>query len=387
MRIFFRLRPKKDATPDTPRVLYCRMKIDGIEAPDFSTGIKASQREWNSKAQRIRGNSLRVNDNNMQLEQIRSHLTQLINRHPDFGAHEIVIMYTKRKQEHYYLPDLVDLFDSAVKKNYSNKGTLKSYKSRIDNIRLYIKECKHTKLLAHRISLGIADEFVRWLKQRKLDHQYIVRHTQILKNITQDAVRMEILTSDPLQVFKLKKREKINTDHLTREELLLLETLPWRPTLQRIVDLFLFSCYTGLHYDDAQTLSAENIGPGIDGRLWLFKERGKYAESEFFSGNYEQSMPLHPKALILIEKYGGINKLPKISNKTYNDHLKDIQFIADIKVRLTVKIGRKTFTDIMLNELLVSKESVAAMLGHTTTDHVKHYGRADERRIASEVKY
>lgn len=41
----------------------------------------------------------------------------------------------------------------------------------------------------------------------------------------------------------------------------------------------------------------------------------------------------------------------------------------------------------MLNELLVSEESVAAMLGHSSTKHVKHYGKAGEERVAKEVIY
>ncbi|MGM9512348.1 hypothetical protein ACS5NO_31735 [Larkinella sp. GY13] len=164
-----------------------------------------------------------------------------------------------------------------------------------------------------------------------------------------------------------------------------METFAWRPNLQRIVDLFLFSCYTGLHYDDVQTLKANEIVDGIDGREWLMKARVKYTDSDFF-GERIQCVPLHPKAKILIEKYAGVENLPKISNDKYNDYLKQVQYLAEIRINLSVKIGRKTLTDILLNALNASEEAVAAMLGHSSTRFVKYYGRADERRIASEVK-
>ncbi|GAB4047836.1 hypothetical protein GCM10028810_32330 [Spirosoma litoris] len=61
--------------------------------------------------------------------------------------------------------------------------------------------------------------------------------------------------------------------------------------------------------------------------------------------------------------------------------------MAGIRLNLTVKITRKTFTNVMLNELGVSEESVAAMLGHSTTKHVKYYGKANEERVAREVVY
>ena len=151
------------------------------------------------------------------------------------------------------------------------------------------------------------------------------------------------------------------------------------------MDLFLFSVCTGLHYEDAQTLVESDIRTGIDGRTWLFKARGKYAESDFFVNESVQRVPLSDKALVLIEKYGGVASLPKISNSGYNDWLKQIQHMAGIKVKLTVKVARKPFTHLMLNELLVSEESVAAMLGHSSTKHVKHYGQAGEERVAREV--
>jgi len=153
------------------------------------------------------------------------------------------------------------------------------------------------------------------------------------------------------------------------------------------VDLFLFSVYTGLHYEDAQTLVESDIRTGIDRRTWLFKARGKYAESDFFVNESVQRVPLSAPALALIEKYGGVTALHKISNSGYNDWLKQIQHMAGIKVKLTVKVARKTFTHLMLNELLVSEESAAAMLGHSSTKHIKHYGQAGEERVAREVVY
>lgn len=390
MRILFKLRLNKRDRAARATV-YCRLKIDGIAANDFSTFIQILPTDWDSDKQRIRGKSLRANDDNLKLAQIHSDITRLFLQfqasEETINAQQMADLYTGKQKLHYTFSDLVDLFEKHINASYSNKGTRRNYKTRIENIRLFLSEQKWAKLPAERFSLGCADEFVRWAKLRGLDRNYIVRHTQVLKNITEDAVRREILKLDKLSAFVLKKKEKVNTEHLKQAELKALETFDWRPEIQRIVDLFLFSIYTGLHYEDAQTLQPSDIREGIDGRTWLFKTRGKYAESEFFVNEPVQIVPLNQKALLLIDKYGGVENLPKISNSGYNDWLKQIQHMVGIKVKLTVKIARKTFTNVMLNELGVSEESVAAMLGHATTKHVRYYGKANEERVAREVIY
>ena len=390
MRVLLKLRRNK-RNGDAEATIYCRIKLEGQHANDFSTFVSVMPANWDSAKQRIRGNSLKAHDDNLKLEQLRSDITRLFLQFQATGesisAQHLANLYTGRQKLTYTFSDLVNLFEKHIEATYSNKGTKKNYSTRIDNIRLFLEALEWKKLPAERFNLGSADEFVRWMKGRGKDHQYIVRHTQVLKNITEDAVRREILKIDKLAAFKLKKRERINTAHLSRAEIDRLDSFNWRPEIRRIVDLFLFSIYTGLHYQDAQTLVADEVREGIDGRLWLYKIRGKYAESEFFTSESVQIVPLNPKALALIEKYGGVENLPKISNSGYNDWLKQIQHMIGIKVKLTVKIARKTFTDVMLNELGVSEESVAAMLGHNTTRHVRYYGRAGEKRVAKEVVY
>lgn len=381
MRVLFRLRPKST-------VIYCRIKVDGVYANDFSTFIKLENRdEWDSERQRIKGRSQRVCDDNTRLGIISSELMQLHIANPEFSAQHLANVYTRKQKINYSALEIIRMFEERCEEMYGNEETLGTYARRIANIRRFLEEKSLDKIMADRITLGMADDFVSWMKGQQYDHQYIVRHVQVLKNITEMATRKEILLRDPLASFKLKRKEKIDTSHLTRQEVFTLESTTWTDNMQKVVDLFLFSVYTGLHFKDAQTVKSSEIGTGIDGRLWLFKPRGKYEKSTFFNGKeMVQTVPLHTKALLLIEKYGSVENLPKINNVEFNASLKQIKFMAGIQVkRMTVSVARKTFTDIMLNELNVSTDTVSTMLGHKTTRHVKHYARADERRIAKEM--
>ncbi|WP_460995154.1 phage integrase SAM-like domain-containing protein [Spirosoma harenae] len=232
MRILFKLRRnKRDGAAKA--TIYCRIKVDGQNSNDFSTFISLMPDQWDSDAQRIKGKSLKVHDNNLRLAQIHSDLTrlflQLQQEDENLTAQELADIFTKKKKVIYTFWELVDLFEQHVYATYKNKGTRRNYQTRIDNIRLFLEESNLKKLTADKFNLGKADEFVRWAKSRGLDHQYIVRHTQVLKNITEDAVRRKIMKVDKLAVFKLKKKEKINTAHLSIQEIELLDAYDWRP--------------------------------------------------------------------------------------------------------------------------------------------------------------
>lgn len=384
MRVLFKLR-RNPRNKQAQAAIYVRVKVNGAHANDFSTFITLLPADWDSAKQRIKGSSQRANDDNLRLEAIRSDITRLHLTYPEHSAQHLADIYTKKAKTSYSFEDLIKLYEEHVATTYSNPGTKKNYTTRINNITTFLEEKKWLKWSIDRINLGHCDEFVRWMKNKKRDQNYIVRHTEIWKNITSDAVRRQILPLDNLASFKLKKHNKINTDHLTRNQLHTLETTAWRPPLQRVADIFLFSCYTGLHYDDSQTLLDADIRSGIDGRQWIFKVRGKYAESNFFDGERVQIVPLHQKAVSILAKYGGAEALPKISNVQYNKTLKQIAFQLDLAFSLSVKIARKTFTDILLNELGISEETVATMLGHSSTRHIRHYARSDERRVAAEL--
>lgn len=61
---------------------------------------------------------------------------------------------------------------------------------------------------------------------------------------------MEWLEKDPFINFKLRF-EKTERQFLTERELQLIEETTFKvPSMQRIKDLFIFACYTGLSYID-----------------------------------------------------------------------------------------------------------------------------------------
>src|SRR4051794_1971873 len=103
--------------------------------------------------------------------------------------------------------------------------------------------------------------------------------------------------------------------------------------IQFVKDLFIFSCYTGLAYTDAVSLTPANLMRGIDGDYWLITQRQKTDTSV--------KIPLLPKAMEMIEKYktnpkslSGGTLFPKISNQRLNGYLKEMADLCGIHKNL-----------------------------------------------------
>ena len=65
--------------------------------------------------------------------------------------------------------------------------------------------------------------------------------------------------------------------------------------LNKVRDLFVFSCYTGLAYADIKSLQQENIVSGVDGNKWISANRKK--------SGIRFTLPLLPKAFEILEHY------------------------------------------------------------------------------------
>lgn len=86
-------------------------------------------------------------------------------------------------------------------------------------------------------------------------------------------------------------------------------------------DIFVFQCFVGCRVGDLVKLTSENI---IDGMLVYAPHKTKDEGEQ----TLQARVPLHPKALALVEKYKGVDAkgrlLPFISPQKYNDAIKEI---------------------------------------------------------------
>jgi integrase len=131
--------------------------------------------------------------------------------------------------------------------------------------------------------------------------------------------------------------------------------------LDRVRDVFLFSCFTGLAYNEVYQLGPDNLFIGSEDGRWLNIKRRKTGTPE--------ELPLLPIPEAVIEKYRFAEKpvgklLPVYSNVQYNLWLKELAAVCGISKKLTTHIARHTFATTITLEHDVPRETVSRMLGH-----------------------
>ena len=196
------------------------------------------------------------------------------------------------------------------------------------------------------------------------------------------AVAEVYLDKDPFMMYR-SKRVRNEVVFLSVDELKQFEAYEFsQPRLQQVKDWFIFSCYTGLAYNELSRLSKKHIIKGFDGELWIEMVREKTQKNI--------SVPLLPKAKQLIDKYPDDNSevvFDICTNQRYNSYLKEIASILGISKRLTTHTARKTSASTVLLYNDVPMEIVSELLGHSSISITEDsYGKVVKKKVSEEMR-
>ena len=208
----------------------------------------------------------------------------------------------------------------------------------------------------------------------------IVKYFKNLKTICNYAIKMELIDKNPFNLYHGKIKE-IEATFLTEEELERIENKIFKiDRLERVKDIFLFSCYTGYAPVDALKLTRKNIVQDADKTLWIKTNRQKTET--------RSNVPLLPPALKIINKYQfeGETLLPKISNQKMNAYLKEIAEIIGLDKTLTWYVSRHTFATTVTLGNGIKIENVSAMLGHKTIKQTQHYAKVLDANVSADMQ-
>ena len=185
---------------------------------------------------------------------------------------------------------------------------------------------------------------------------------------------------DPFVNFKIKFK-KTDRGYLTQEEVDIIMNKQFASErLERVRDIFIFSCYTGLAYIDVKNLRTTDIRTSFDDGLWIMGKREKTGIS------YHVPLLEIPKQLIA--KYSGKlpddKVLPVMTNQKMNEYLKEIGTVCGINKDLTFHMARHTFATLTLTQG-VPIESVSKMLGHTNIKTTQIYARITDVKVSNDM--
>ncbi len=372
------------------RITVCR------KAVEISLKRNILYAEWNRKAECVSNKTLTAKQINKHIDNCRYRLMecyqQLLIEHKVISAEKIKSLFLGETESENTLLGLI-LFHNKNMQGVLTHGTLKNYYTTEKYLKIFLQEkYKSGDIYLSSLSFQFITEFEFYLRTCKpLDksnpptNNGIMKHLERLRKMVTLACKMEWITKDPFARYKLKfkKREML---FLSTQELFKIEHTDLnKEILNRVRDIFIFSCYTGLSYIDLVNLNSTNICIGIDGEYWIKTNRQK-TETQV-------NVPLLPKAYEVIQKYRSDTNptykqklLPLISNQKVNSHLKEITAICGIEKDLTFHAARHTFATTVTLTNGVPVETVSKMLGHSKLSTTQIYVHVLQHKISQDMK-
>lgn len=282
--------------------------------------------------------------------------------------------------------DVTTSFVSFMKNEimHSNlkESTLKNHLSTLQVLCFYRQDVGFDDL-----TFNFLLDFENYLLKNHYHRNTIAKHMKHLKRYVNLAINKDLfdLQRYPFRKYKIKYMES-KRGHLTPEELEKLEILcpKLRFTLRRSLDMFLFSCYTGLRFSDIVSITHDNFHL-IDDKLWLIYSSVKT--------DVNVRLPLFllfgGKAIPIYNKYKSDTKtlfnVPVSSNSNVNKQLKRICQMVDIDKRVSFHTARHTNATLLLyNGANIT--TVQKLLGHKSVRTTEIYSNIMDMTVVRDLE-
>lgn len=228
--------------------------------------------------------------------------------------------------------DLLDWLKSEIEilKLDKKAGTIKTYNTLLKHLTEF-STVKKYKLTFESITLEFYEQFKDYLiNDKKLLTNSFGKQIRTLKALLNLAFEKGINTNLTFKnrLFKAPS-ETVDHIYLTLDELdaIYNKDLGVKMYLDRVRDLFLIGCHTGLRFSDFSFLKQENLEETKSG--WVFNVKTNKT-------NERVVIPVKPVVKAIWDKYEGT--LPRaISNQKMNEYLKELGELAGITKKVIIK--------------------------------------------------
>lgn len=289
---------------------------------------------------------------------------------------------------------IYDFIDKYIEENRQTRvaGSLKVYGTLKNHLKGF-EEYRKQRVTFDEIDYNFFQEFQSYLFQKerivageikKLFNSTIAKQLKTLKTFLSYARKSGIIVDRSYEDFKSQRDEK-DVVALTQDEfdLLLSCDLSSNNRLDKVRDIFCFSCSTGLRWSDIENLDWHNI-KGKDIRITVHKTREKLI------------VPLNTVSYNILLRYKELNSikpLPTISSQNFNIYIKELcemvgidSLIEIVRNRgaerieevypkwqlISAHTGRKTFVTLSLAKG-VTAEYIMRITGHKDYKSFKRY--------------
>ena len=395
--------PERKPSKTGESSLWCYVR-EYKETLYLNTGQKINPSLWDNELQRANPRLTRDNITKGSLKSLNQYLnafeSKIFNieriirsKQPDAGFNTVADAI--KKQFDKKKAGLFDIYDEfiSLKRLKVTKNFLLKHK-RTKELILEYQKLNRERLDFDKITPLFFDKFKSYLINNiGMINNTAYKYITLLKTFLIWANDNNYTENKSYKKFKSEWEEN-EIIYLTEPELMKLYNLQLEDErLNRVRDIFVFQCFTGVRYSDIQNISREDI----KNSTWKVRTQKTHQIIE---------IPLNSYALSILVKYNEYpNPLPVISNQKMNDYLKELCEIAGIedtvktvkykgseRIETTYKkyevIGthtaRRTFVSLSLQKGM-KPENIMAITGHTTYRMMQKYLKIDYNHLRDEM--
>lgn len=369
----------------------------------YSTGEKIKPSEWDFEGRQpndLNGRTKKAEIHRsvkMQLDRYSSFFTEIVNRYKNINEELTVDILKQRFDEKFkkitvksdffrIYQEFLDEKENDYTGNSISNSTLKRYKCNKNLLEDFESNCK-VKISLGKFDDKLYNKFLKYcIEEKKHSANTLHRNVGLIKTFLLWALNKKYTYNNNFITFK--KPAKFTTDEIAlnyeQVELIYNYDFSENKRLERVRDLFVFGCTTGMRFGNYSTISRSDVDGNFI-RVIDLKSKSK-----------NLAIPLNSISKSILEKYD--YNLPSITNQKMNEYIKEVfkklKFTAEIKktmkygdelvdqkaefwTRISSHTARRSFITIMKNKRVPDKV-IMSYTGHTSLEVFNAYYRPSE---------
>ncbi len=369
----------------------------------YSTGEKIKPTEWDFEGRQpndLNGRTKRAEIHRsvkMQLDRYSSFFTEIVNRYKNINEELTVDILKQRFDEKFkkitvksdffrIYQEFLDEKENDYTGNSISNSTLKRYKCN-KNLLEDFETNSRVKISLGKFDNKLYNKFLKYcIEEKKHSANTLHRNVGLLKTFLLWALNKKYTYNNNFIAFK--KPAKFTTDEIAlnyeQVELIYNYNLSENKRLEKVRDLFVFGCTTGMRFGNYSTISRSDVDGNFI-RVIDLKSKSK-----------NLAIPLNSISKSILEKYD--YNLPSITNQKMNEYIKEVfkklEFTDEIKktmkygdelvdqkaefwTRISSHTARRSFITIMKNKRVPDKV-IMSYTGHTSLEVFNAYYRPSE---------
>ncbi len=365
------------------RFYFSNTKIDPSHWVQAKEEVKKSHEGYSELNQKLKTDKLRImkiinkfsNENGGQtpdMEMIKKLLSM------EFRQQDIVTENEKLKTFWGYFEHFINQSINGIRKNSTGDSiapsTIKTYNT-LKNILSGFEVHTGKKIAFENVDLEFYTDLIEFMQNvKQLKKNTLSKHIRTLKTILREALDNNYHSNIKFSSRRFAAPNELTTTmYLTENELqdIYKMDLTARPGLERVRDLFIVGCYTGLRYSDLQQVTQKNIIADHENPKDLYLQITQTKTRKLVL------IPIHEMVVNVMEKYNWV--LPKpISIQKSNSYLKEVcKMIPSLKKVESIEYtkGGQRVTQMLPKYQLISSHT--ARRSFATNSYLKGHKSLD----------